>query len=145
MSPTKRTGVYRSAMRGFTLIELMIVIGILGVLAAIAFPNYMEHMMKSRRNEAKTLLMDIAARQEQYFLDNRSYTNNFTNLGYPTAASVTSEKGSYTVTVDPLTFTATTYTLIAAAGPAQVGDPCGDLTLDSEGVHGRSGTGDKCW
>jgi type IV pilus assembly protein PilE len=147
MSLTKRTGVYHSAVRGFTLIELMIVIGILGVLAAIAFPNYMEHMMKSRRNEAKTLLMDIAARQEQYFLDNRSYTNNLANLRYSVNAdgSVSSEKGSYTVTVDPLTFTATTYTLIAAAGPAQVGDPCGDLSLDSEGVHGRSGTGDKCW
>jgi type IV pilus assembly protein PilE len=143
----KRTGVYRSAVRGFTLIELMIVIGILGIIAAIAYPNYMEYMMKSRRSEAKTLLMDIAARQEQFFLDNRSYTSDLTDLRYSVNAdgSVNTEKGSYTVTVDPLTFSATTYTLIAAAGLVQAGDPCGDLTVTSEGMHGRTGSGDKCW
>lgn len=65
-TPTKETG--------FTLIELMIVVAVIGILAAIAIPNYNEHVIKARITEAVAQLSDMRVRMEQYFQDNRSYT-----------------------------------------------------------------------
>lgn len=59
--------------RGFTLVELMIAVAIIAILAAIAVPNYSQHLLKSRRAAADSFLMNIAQLQEQYLLDNRSY------------------------------------------------------------------------
>lgn len=149
MSLTKRNGVNRSAQRGFTLVELLITVAIIGILAAIAYPNYNDYMTKSRRAEAKTLLSDIAARQEQYFLDNRRYTNNLADLRYATNTdgSVNSEKAYYAVSVDPATFTTTSYLLTAVPDPAgaQASDPCGTLTLTEAGVRGHAVGGENCW
>lgn len=134
MSLTTITGANRQTMRGFTLIELMIVIAIVGLIAAIAYPNFTDYLAKSRRSEAKTLLLDIAARQEQYLLDNRSYTTDFTQLGNLTAetitaTSVTSENGHYVVTISRPTLY--TYTLTATS---QRSDTCVTLTLDELGT-----------
>lgn len=128
-----KSGTSCPNMQGFTLIEMMIVVAIVGLLAAIAYPNYTDYLSKSRRSEAKTLLMDIAARQEQYFLDNRSYTNDFTDLPNLTAqavaaGSVTSENGYYVVTISRPTLY--TYTLTATS---QRSDTCETLTLNELG------------
>ena len=58
---------------GFTLLELMIVVAIVGILAAIAYPSYVDHIKKARRAEAKALLIQIANKQQQYYMDARSY------------------------------------------------------------------------
>lgn len=119
--------------RGFTLIEMMIVVAIIAVVAAIAYPNYNDYMMKSRRSDAKALLSGMAARQEQYFLDNKTYTATLGNLGYSTNGdgSVTSEKRYYTVAAAA---TAVTYTLTATPQGVQASDKCTTLTLDEEGT-----------
>ena len=68
---------------GFTLIELMIVVAIVGILAAIAYPNYIDSVRKSRRSLAKAALMEAAQKQEAFYARNATYTANLADLGYP--------------------------------------------------------------
>jgi type IV pilus assembly protein PilE len=70
---------FASKTKGFTLIELLIAIAIMGILMAIAVPNYNEYMIKATRSSAQQFLLDIAQRQEQYLLDNRQYATNLIN------------------------------------------------------------------
>jgi type IV pilus assembly protein PilE len=72
---------------GFTLVELVIVMVIVAILAAIAIPSYQSQIRKSRRTDAKTAVLDLAAREEKYFSLNNSYTSSPVNLGYGTATS----------------------------------------------------------
>ena len=67
--------------RGITLLELMIVLVVLSILATIALPSYEESVRRARRTEAREALSDFAARQEQFFLDNISYTSSPAALG----------------------------------------------------------------
>jgi type IV pilus assembly protein PilE len=89
----------RALHRGFTLIELMVVVIIATILLSIAIPSYMSQVRESRRTEAKTALLDLAGREESYFSTNGSiYTAAAANLGY-TALPATTPNGYYTVTV----------------------------------------------
>jgi type IV pilus assembly protein PilE len=85
----------QSRTRGFTLIEMMIVVAVVGILAAIALPAYMEQIRKSRRATAEAHLMDIAARQQQFLLDKRRYATDLATLGVTTPTEVSD---FYTVT-----------------------------------------------
>ncbi len=87
-------------MRGFTLVELMIVVIVIGILAAIAYPNYIDSVRKSRRALAKSALLEAAQRQESYFARKASYTATLSDLGYtpvsgtsPAMADIKSESG----------------------------------------------------
>jgi type IV pilus assembly protein PilE len=66
-------GVLMKSVKGFTLIELMIVVAIVGILAAIAYPSYQQYVIKSNRAAAQSTMMDLAVRQQQYLLANRTY------------------------------------------------------------------------
>lgn len=67
--------------RGFTLIEVMTVVVVIGILAAVAYPSYMDYVRKGNRSAAQSFMMTIAQRQEQYLLTNRSYTTNYGSGG----------------------------------------------------------------
>jgi type IV pilus assembly protein PilA len=72
----------KSNDKGFTLIELMVVIAIIGILAAIAIPNYMRYLIKTRQTEAKIFLSSIGRFQELYLIDNSTYADSIDSLGF---------------------------------------------------------------
>ena len=130
--------------RGYTLIEIMIVVVIVAILAGIAFPSYQDSVRKSRRSEAKSALSDLAARQEQFFNDNKRYTDNFASLG----ASATTPSNYYNLQITPgATATLTSsYLLTATAAGAQTSDTkCVTFTYASSGAKASTPPGNTCW
>lgn len=139
----------RTTATGFTLIEVMIVVAILGILAAIAYPSYQRYVQKSRRTDAKTALLDLATREERFFTMNNTYAGTAVNLGYGGTFPIsvlTSGTAFYQLTVTASS--ATAFTATATPIGAQAGDAlCGTYTVDQLGTQGNSGTGTAadCW
>ncbi|WP_312358484.1 type IV pilin protein [Stutzerimonas balearica] len=135
--------------KGFTLIELMIVVAIVGILAAIAYPNYIEYIQRSNRTEGQALLNDAAASQERFFAQNNTYVTNQANIARlglrnTNGTTVTSDNGKYRLTVGSVANDGG-YTLTATQ---QFGDTaCGNLTLNAVGIRGRTGSKavESCW
>jgi type IV pilus assembly protein PilE len=136
--------------RGFTLIELLIVVVVTGVLLAIAVPSYISYVRQGRRPEAKTALLDLAAREERYYTVNNVYTGTMTALGYPAGTINLGNGPDYTlaVTTPASGATGTTYTLTATAANDQANDQCGSYTLTNLGLQGNTGNvlaSTSCW
>lgn len=139
---------------GFSLIELMIVVAIAGILAAIAYPSYQDYVLKTGRTDGHAKLSEIMQAQERRFATAQSYTTNLGNggLGYGVNANaaVPSDEGRYNITAAACADStiASCVVLTATRAGAQVADTkCGNLTLDSRGVKTESGTltVDDCW
>lgn len=125
---------------GFSLIELMIAVAIVGILASVAFPSYQDYMRRGPRAEAQAHMMDIAGRQGQFLLDNRAYAGTVTTLGVTTPGTVSAK---YTIAIATGN-TPPTFTVTATPTGDQAKDKCGTLTLNSTGAKTASGTG-SCW
>lgn len=115
---------------GFTLIELMITVAIVAILASIAYPSYTQYVIRGHRAAAQTEMMDIANRQQQFFLANRQYATTLSALSY----SLPSDVGArYTPGIDAKNDTSPpNFTITFTATGAQASD--GNLTLNSQGV-----------
>jgi len=135
---------------GFTLIELMITVAIIGILSAIAYPSYTQYVVKSNRSAAEAFMLAVAGKQEQYMLDARLYATNMTALNITSIPSEVSRNYNVTVTANNAA-TPPTYTISAAPIPggsqATRDTICATLTLDQTGGKGISGTGPltNCW
>ena len=124
---------------GFTLIELMVTVAIVGILAAVAYPSYTRYIIRSNRTAAQAQMLDIANREQQFLMANRAYATKaaLETSGYALPTALTG-RYSYDIEVGADTVPAFTITFTATAGTPQAAD--GPLTFTSEGVKG-CGTG----
>lgn len=119
---------------GFTLIEMLIVVALIGVLAGIAYPAYTRHVERAHRAEARATLLEAAQYLERHYVSNNAYTGAVLPDRLQTVpAGAAAAAARYTLAV---AVTDTTYTVTAT--PASTGDGCGNLTLDGLGVRSAS-------
>lgn len=136
---------------GFTLIELMIALAIIGILAAIGYPSYQDSVQKSRRADCEGALVGFAGAMERHFTTNNAYTgagaagaDTGAPAIYATQCPVDGGAATYNLTIQAAT--ATTYTVQAVPVNAQASDSCGTLTLNQANVKTASGgTVADCW
>lgn len=128
------------ANRGITLIELMIVVAVIAILGAVAYPSYQSYIIRANRSAAQQLMLKIASRQEQYRLDAKTYTStigtgglNVVEDGWDCTSAVTQcTNGRYTITVALDAGPPPGYTITATATGPQASD--GNLTLNALGT-----------
>jgi type IV pilus assembly protein PilE len=139
-NPHNATGErWLGRQRGFTLIELMITVAIVGILAAIAYPSYREYVAKSRRAEVQALLMQSSQWMERFYAENYSYSTNTAGVAVTDATmfparysqSPASGTAAYLITVTP---TATTFTVTATRTGTMAADKCGNFQITHTGV-----------
>jgi len=129
---------------GFTLIELMIVVAIVGILTTIAYPSYTDFVFRSNRAEAQSDLMRLASMQEQAFIDFRTYTDNMSRIGGNGDPHIT-ESGNYSIDA-VVSADGATFVLTATAQKAQLNDlKCPTFTITETGLQGPAGTAATCW
>jgi len=132
-------------VRGFTLLELMIVVVIIAILAAIAIPTYSRYAIRAHRVDGQELLLRIANAQERFYATNNHY-GALTELNYTDPAL--SDKGYYSVSMNPAAASTTqTFTATAAPVGGQTKDDCQSLTINNAGVKASTGTttNGSCW
>ena len=140
----------RARRRGFTLVELMIVVAVVALLSAVAVPTYQTSVRKARRADARAALATTAQMMERYATEQGAAgyrTATLSDVGGPTVvAKASSDNGYYQLSFSNLT--ATAYTMRAVPQGAQARDDCATFTLDERGVRGLVGSAkpvSECW
>ncbi|MDG2540076.1 type IV pilin protein [Dyella jiangningensis] len=145
VSPTQGLRAPHSAKAsGFTLIELMIVVVIVAILAAIAIPSYRRYVLHGNREAAESLMLEIASAQERYLVDNRSYAPDTSSLGYASSVQPPAVASNYKITLAPQAGPPPGYLITATPINGQISDTtCGTLTLSGDGT--KNPTPNTCW
>ncbi len=149
-----------SKSSGFTLIELMIAVALVGILAAVAYPTYMEQVRKARRADAQASLLQLAGIMERFYTENNSYTGaclegdgdaSCTQVVFPNSTPLEGGDTHYTLSA-VVNDAGDAYDLTAAREltSPQIDDKCGTLSLSSTGQRGISDQDsgvavDDCW
>ena len=118
--------------------ELMIVVVIVGVLAAIAYPSYQQYARETKRTDAHAALLRIATLQEKNFSNRNQYATSTTTLGYAVDPAVSND-GNWTISITAVT--AATFSLSAAPTGGHADPDCTAITLTSAGLRGPA----NCW
>lgn len=132
--------------KGFNLIELMIVVVIVGLLAAIAYPSFRDQVVRSARSDAKTALSNAISKQEQFFADNKTYASSLGSLDMIAAT----ENDYYQLSIDAASAGCPLTRCVAMRAAPQGGQAedteCGSLTINSSGVKSATGSlSTSCW
>ena len=149
MKPMKTTRPVPSAQKGFTLIEVMIVVAIIGILAAIAYPSYQDSIRRSARADVQADLMELAQTSERFFTTNNRYDQTRAGVAYVLPFTQSPRAGTSVryniafVSAAP----GLTYVLQAVPAGTQAADTCGTLTINQLGVTTPAvGTDNRnCW
>jgi type IV pilus assembly protein PilE len=145
---------HKPASAGFSLIELMITVAVVGILGTIAATSYQSQVQKSRRTDARSALLDLAGREEKLFSTTNAYSAVPSDLGYAAVGvpwPIVVGSNFYNVSIAApaaVPPASPTYTITATAINAQANDSaCTTLTLDQTGLQGSTGTGTAatCW
>jgi type IV pilus assembly protein PilE len=150
--PFSRKCPYQAS--GFTLLELLIAVVLVAILTALALPAYTRHIQLSRRIDAKSALLDLAGRQETFFVGNNRFGSTASDLGYPSLPwSIVSSGGTSYYQLTVLTSAdGQSYSALATPTGAQASDTdCFAYTINSTGAKGNQGVGgvalvnNTCW
>jgi type IV pilus assembly protein PilE len=139
MNPYKKYMKLKRVSAGFTLIELMITVAIVGILVSIAYPNYQDSIMKSRRVDAQGALMGFANAMERYYTVNNTYPAAGTAGIYAATSPVDGGTAYYNLSISVSSNSA--YQIQAVPTGVQANDQCGTLSLDHVGTRLPS----NCW
>ena len=137
----------KSTARGFTLVELMVAVLVVGILAAIAIPSYRSYVLRATRAEAKQALLARASDLERCYTRNNTYMNAAATP-CPVAANLANPSVGIKYKVQAQKLAANTFVLQAVPVNGQQADNCGTFTLDdknSRGVSGGTATAQECW
>lgn len=131
------------SVAGFTLIELMIVVAVVAILAAIAYPSYQDQIRKSRRGQAKADLVEYMQQAERW----HTVRNSYVDFVLPSLQSPREAGSTARYNLAPAAQTANTFVISATAVNGQEQDRCGNLSLSQAGVKTESGaaTLSECW
>jgi type IV pilus assembly protein PilE len=140
--------IQRYRDRGFTLIELVIAIAIIGVLVVVAYPSYIKYVARSNRAAAEAYMLEVSAMQQRYLVDARGYAADMATLGASPPSTVSA---NYTITTtktdSPPTFLVTA-TLVPGSNQEKYEATCGALTIDQTGAKTAAGGTTllaQCW
>ena len=143
MTKTHRTSAASLRADGFTLIEVMIVVAIVAILAAIAIPLYQDSVRKSRRVAMQATLQEIGNRQQQYLMDAREYAGTAALLNFTVPADQLTWYNVGIVAVPASPLGAASFTVTATPQGSQASEACGVMTLDNRGSKTAAKPG--CW
>ena len=135
----------RKKITGFTLIELMIAVAIVGIIAAIALPSYQNYVMQSNRAVAKAILYENAQFMEQFYTENNRYDQDLGGnaVVLPIVQSPRTGAAQYNIAFQIVNNAS--FTLQATPVGTMAGDICGTFTLTNTGLQGAGGDVATCW
>lgn len=138
---------HKKSASGFTLIELMIAIAVVGILAAVALPSYQDYIRRGKRADAHALLQNAAFAQERHRLNNSSYATETTQLvgACPTSGTCKSQQENYTLSISDVDAIKFTLTATAATPSQQADSGCTSITYKKDGSTVTTGPDAKCW
>jgi len=137
---------YRPSWRGFTLVEILIVVVIIGILATIAIPSYSAFVRKARRTDATAFLSEAAGEQMRFFSENNTYATDLATLGYDDGYT---DDGYYSVTVTGATTNFSLTATVVSTGLQSTDTDCASFTITSTGAmtaaRSDGTTNPACW
>lgn len=162
--------VQRIRHGGYTMTEMLIVLAMIGIVAAIAFPSYRSYVERTQRTVAKTAISDILSRQESYAVDHKRYAGDFARLGYPgtgtASTAYANNRGEISLSATGALYrlelkansgtiascsglggtpSAFAYAVLATPADSKVDPRCGALCMTSTGQRGAAGGAETCW